>query len=227
MTRFILNRSNSLLLRNDEIIQYVKYNFLQYQIRLCSSYIDDIAVEKKEPKKKTARIPEITLIYPDKSTTVTILDAAQKLAKRRNFNLVKVLDNDPKSNRSVYELISPSSYKIEHDFEEKKADEDLIKCKCIKLYTVKPKISEHDLEIKIKNMNKVLSKMHKVKIIINFQGLDVTNIMKQIQEKVEGYKQYQIIKKETIIFMFSPLASNENNSSDNDTADIEPSNETK
>lgn len=228
LTRFILNRSNSLLIRNDEIIQYVKYNFLQYQIRLYSSYTDYIEDEKTKPKKKTARIPQITLISPDKSTTVTILEAAQKLAKRRNLNLVKVLDNDPKSNRSVYKLVSSSNYKFEHSIEEKKTIEDSIKYKCTKLYAMKSQINEHDLETKIKNINKLLSKMHKVKIIINNpHGLDVTNIAKQIQEKVNGYLENQRIRKDATILLFLPLLNDQKNSLNDNIDNIEPSNETK
>ncbi|CAK9800964.1 hypothetical protein ANTQUA_LOCUS2643 [Anthophora quadrimaculata] len=228
MTRFILNRSNSLLIRNNEIIQYVKYNFLQHQIRLRSSYIDHIEYGEKKTKKKTARIAQITLISPDNSTTVTFLEAAVKLAKRRNFNLVKVLDNDPKSNRSVYKLENPNSYKIQDKLEEKQTN-DSTKYKSTKLYTMKSKITEHDLDTKIKNINKVLSKMHRVRIIIsNPQGSDLTNIIKHIQEKVNGYKESQTIKRETTMFLFLPLLNDQNDSLNNNIDNIiEPSNETK
>ncbi|CAK9811496.1 hypothetical protein ANTPLA_LOCUS7050 [Anthophora plagiata] len=229
MTRFILNRSNSLLSRNDQIIQYIKYNFLQHQIRLCSSYIDHIKDEEKKPKKKTIPIPKITLIHPDKSTTVTVLEAAERLAKRRSFDLIKVLDNDPKSNRSVYKLQSPSSYKIKDEIEAKEVDKNCTKYKATKLYAMKSKINEHDLDIKIKNMNKVLGKMHKVKIVVNNpDGVDLTNIVELIQKKLNGYKEKESIQKGTSIFLFSPLLNGENNSLNNNIDNIiEPSNKTE
>lgn len=61
------------------------------------SSLDDAENDSTAPKqrRKTEPVPKITLLSPDDSITVTELEDAQRLAKRRKFTLIKVRDLRP------------------------------------------------------------------------------------------------------------------------------------
>lgn len=126
----------------------------------------------KKPKPKTVPIPKITLISPNDSITVTILEDAQRLAKRRNLILTKVTDLDSKTQRAIYKLTSNISHvnrtekATEAAEDVKNDDKDKQKFKEVKLLYISAKITEHDLSTKIKKVVKLLDKQHKVKLVI-------------------------------------------------------------
>ncbi|XP_012338793.1 uncharacterized protein LOC105734766 [Apis florea] len=88
--RFIFRINKSFLIKNEnKEIQFVQNNFLWYQkINFSSNNVNDLEEKTEEKKKKTPRIPKITLIHPNNSITVTLLEDAEKLADRRNLQLV-------------------------------------------------------------------------------------------------------------------------------------------
>lgn len=130
---------------------------------------NDVAPAKQQ-RPKTVPVPKITLVSPDNSMTVTVLEDAQRLAKRRKLTLVKVSDLDSKTQRPVYKLMSSSVFieevreKIEDDHRDNQ------KFKDVKLHYISAKITEHDLLTKMKNVVKLLNKGHKVKIVITLDG---------------------------------------------------------
>lgn len=126
----------------------------------------------KKPRPKTEPVPRITLVSPDNSTTVTVLEEAQRLAKRRNFTLVKISDLEAKTQRPLYKLVSTSSGilgETDKDTKDTK-DADRTAQKGTKLFYISAKITEHDLQTKTKNVLKLLTKKHKVKIVITLDG---------------------------------------------------------
>lgn len=133
---------------------------------------DDV---KKPPRPKTVPVPRITLVSPDNSTTVTVLEEAQRLAKRRNLTLIKVSDLEAKSQRPIYKLVSSTGILEEFDEDTKDAEtdrRDKIVQKDTKLFYISAKITEHDLQTKTKNVLRQLTKRHKVKIVITLDGAD-------------------------------------------------------
>jgi translation initiation factor IF-3 len=60
------------------------------------------AAKAAEAKPKTTPSPKITLIAKDESVSIVSLVEAQKLAKRRDLKLVKILDLDTKTKRAIY-----------------------------------------------------------------------------------------------------------------------------
>lgn len=174
---FRINKSFLIKNENKEI-QYVQNNFLWHQnINFDLNNVNNLE-EKTDKKKKIPKIPKITLIHPNNSITVTVLEDAEKLADRRNLQLVHVSDQC-KNNRQIYKLVEYSKIKEKEENEEEEEKEkekkyDKKKIKSTKLFTIKSDIMDYDLNIKINNINKVLKKNHKVKIFfIHRDGIRV------------------------------------------------------
>ena len=166
MFKFLFNSSKLLLTKADRNInQCVQNNFLWNQtINFNKNYADSEEGEKVL-RKKTPRICKITLIHPNKTFSVTTLEEAEKLANRRNFQLVFVADSS-KSGRKVYQLKDSSMLnELTNNVEEIVESEQ--KIKATKLFTIKHSIMDHDLDIKIKNINKILKKNFKAKIFFS------------------------------------------------------------
>ncbi|XP_016908305.2 uncharacterized protein LOC107995350 isoform X2 [Apis cerana] len=84
---FRINKSFLIKNENKEI-QYVQNNCLWHQnINFDLNNVNNLE-EKTDKKKKIPKIPKITLIHPNNSITVTVLEDAEKLADRRNLQLV-------------------------------------------------------------------------------------------------------------------------------------------
>lgn len=80
-----------------------------YQIQYASKSTkagagDSATAEGNAPAgtKKPKTAPKITLVGPDHSVSIMNLDEAQKISKRRDLKLVKVVDLDLKTQRPVY-----------------------------------------------------------------------------------------------------------------------------
>ncbi|KAJ8910014.1 hypothetical protein NQ315_014440 [Exocentrus adspersus] len=134
--------------------------------------IDPVTGEEK--KKKTEIIPKITLLSGDQ-ITVTTLEEAQKLSKRRDLKLVKVVDLDTKTQRPVYKLMTGSEYHAEDlkQREQKKKEKQKGGLKGEKVLMINQNISQHDLDVDIKKISKWIAKSFGVRVVING---DSTNI---------------------------------------------------
>ncbi|PBC34752.1 uncharacterized protein LOC107995350 isoform X1 [Apis cerana] len=216
---FRINKSFLIKNENKEI-QYVQNNCLWHQnINFDLNNVNNLE-EKTDKKKKIPKIPKITLIHPNNSITVTVLEDAEKLADRRNLQLVHVSDQC-KNNRQIYKLVEYSKIKEKEENEEEEEKEkekkyDKKKIKSTKLFTIKSDIMDYDLNIKINNINKVLKKNHKVKIFFIHRDGIRDGIIESVKSKVQGIFSEQKIKKGNTIFLYSPLE-DENNSSKNNT----------
>lgn len=70
----------------------------------CAFYSTDKSKFQKtegDEKKKTVRIPRITLIENENMSVVT-LDQAKKIADKRDMKLINIVDFDTKSSRAIY-----------------------------------------------------------------------------------------------------------------------------
>ncbi|XP_055597192.1 translation initiation factor IF-3 [Uranotaenia lowii] len=123
-------------------------------------------------KVKQPGPPKITLISPDQSIAIISLDEAQKISKRRDLKLVKIVDLDIKTQRPIYKLMTSAEY-LSEDLkrrEEKKRIKQEATIKGDKLLTISAKITEHDLGSKVQNVLKWLKKSYEVRIIISGDG---------------------------------------------------------
>ncbi|XP_033360947.1 uncharacterized protein LOC117239479 isoform X2 [Bombus vosnesenskii] len=189
--------------------------FVRNIANFSKSYMDD--ADGKEKKRKTQRIPKITLIHTDKSISVISLEDAEKLAKRRNLGLIHV-SNASKSGRSVYELENSSKIdKITSDVAETHKNEQ--KTKSVKLFTIKQNIKDYDLNVKINNINKTLKRNYKAKIFFSHpKGLQ-EEVIEEMKQKIQGIISGTQKRKDSTILVYTPLLTDENISSKEDVND--------
>lgn len=128
--------------------------------------------KENEKKRKTNIIPKITLINVDEVSIVT-LEEAQKISKRRDLKLVKIVDVDTKSQRPVYKLMSGTEYHEEElkQREKKKRDrENDNSLKGEKVLILNAAIGLNDLRVAGNRISKWLSRKYEARIIINGQA---------------------------------------------------------
>ncbi|CAH0561041.1 unnamed protein product [Brassicogethes aeneus] len=124
--------------------------------------------DQQNPKRKTAIIPKITLIS-GQEINITTVEEAQKLSKRRDLKLVKIVDMDTKTHRPVYKLMTGAEYHAEDlkQREEKKKDRMNASIKGEKVMIMNQNIAQHDVEVNVKKIQKWLKKLYEVRIVIN------------------------------------------------------------
>ncbi|XP_075213000.1 mitochondrial translation initiation factor 3 [Lycorma delicatula] len=140
----------------------------------------------KPAKKKKEQLTYITLEDTNHSITVTTLEDATKLANRRDLKLIKVKEYDAKTERATYRLLTIAQYlredmKIKHSFSEKNKSS----IKGTKLVSLSTKISDNDLNSKIKNMIKWLDKHYEVRVVISNDKGEAENIYNKVAEGVK------------------------------------------
>lgn len=183
MIKFMYHTNISYLLKkNSEINRYI-YNFFPCQVKnFNSSHRSHLKISEKKEKKvglKSTKDSKIMLIHPDESESVVLLEEAEKLAKRRNLRLEKV-ETDIHAERDQYKLIDSLENIIQN--EKLKTDEtNSLKLKATKLFIIQSKITIHDINIKLRNINKSLEKNFKVKIMIFYsENIKVRSIVSHI-----------------------------------------------
>lgn len=119
-------------------------------------------------KRKTTIIPKITLLSGN-DVTVTTLVEAEKLAKRRDLKLVKIIDLDTKTQRTVYKLMTGSEYHAEdlkqRELKKKEKQNSFIKGE--KVLMLNANISEHDLQTNCRKIEKWIDKLYEIKVVIS------------------------------------------------------------
>lgn len=99
------------------------------------------------------------------------LEEAQHLAKRRNLNLVKMIDVTVKSKAPTYQLMSKGRLLEEQNMvKQQRAKDKNTLIKATKHFIFSNKIEEHDLQVKINKMIKLLTKLHKVQIYVTMSS---------------------------------------------------------
>ena len=210
----------------------IRNNFLQLRtIKLAVTCKNDVEETTVKKKKKTVRIPEITLMNIDGSITVTKLEQAEKLAKRHNFYLIKLPYIDTKGSRHIYKLVDHATYIKEIGTSETNENEKRDKNKEInqnrkkdhkyrstKLFEISAKIDKHDLDTKLNNINKLLHKDHVVKIIVTYSEnqKNKEEVLQAIKKNIQGVMEGEKILETCTRFTYLPLkAENEETESDN------------
>jgi len=120
------------------------------------------------------------------------VDALTK-AKQEGLDLVEI---NSKGNPPIAKLMDYGKFKYEMRIKEK---ENRKKNKVrIKQITMKPNISDHDLDIKIRHANEFLSKNQKVQFIIRLKGREISHsdLHKELLEKIKDRLENYTVEKE-------------------------------
>lgn len=129
--------------------------------------VDPVTGEVKT--KKAPPIPRITLLSGDQ-ISVTTLPEAEKLSKRRDLRLVKIIDLDTKTQRPLYKLMTGSEYHAEDlkHRELKKTEKKTTKGE--KMLLINSKINQHDLDTQLKRADKWIMKKYEVNVVVSGAG---------------------------------------------------------
>ncbi|MBI2252889.1 MAG: translation initiation factor IF-3 [Armatimonadetes bacterium] len=125
-------------------------------------------------------------IYPVKE--------AQKLAEEKNLDLVEI---SSAANPPVCRLMDYGKYKYEQS---KKEKESKHKRKTIELKEVKirPKINEHDYQVKIKLIKRIIGEGDKVKVNLIFRGREIIYVSlgeKILERLIKEINEFVIIER--------------------------------
>jgi len=121
----------------------------------------------KKIRPKTVPLPKITLLGPEKDVSVVTMDVASKMCERRGLKLVKIIDIDTKTQRPVYQLMTPNQFlKEDQKSHQKKDEKNHNQLKGEKTVLINCRIGQSDLESKVNNIRKWISKMYEVRVTI-------------------------------------------------------------
>lgn len=121
----------------------------------------------KKTRPKTVPLPKITLLGPEKDVSVVTMDVASKMCERRGLKLVKIIDIDTKTQRPVYQMMTPNQFlKEDQKGHQKKDEKNHNQLKGEKTVLINCRIGQSDLESKVNNIRKWISKMYEVRVTI-------------------------------------------------------------
>jgi translation initiation factor IF-3 len=131
------------------------------------------------------RVPEVRLIDAD-GTQIGIVKTVQALAmaQAKDLDLVEI---SPQAKPPVCKIVNFSKFKYETEKKEKEARKKQ-KISHLKEVRIRPRISVHDLEIKIKRAREFIEDGDKVQLTAMFSGREMQhkdlgiNIMNKIKE---------------------------------------------
>ncbi|XP_017039223.1 translation initiation factor IF-3 [Drosophila ficusphila] len=152
------------------------------------------------PKTKDTRNPKaptqkITLIQQNQSMSITTLEEAQKLAKRRELHLLRLEQSDAKTGRPMFKLVTSAEMLSDDSDQSKSSNEKGKEKKSEKSLTIGARITEHDLSSRLKNISKWLAKRHEVRILIqgNASGSDESSAERIVKAIELAIKEPQVI----------------------------------
>jgi len=131
---------------------------------------------------EAVRDKEIRLIDVDGSMLgIKSSREAQMIANQKNLDLVKIA---PQANPPVCRIMDYGKYMFELSKKEKEARKNQ-KVINVKEVWIKPKIEEHDLNVKLRNAQKFLTKGDRVKVTVRFRGreMNYTSLGKEVLRK--------------------------------------------
>lgn len=142
--------------------------------------IGGIAITQKYRINEKIRTPEVRLI-DDKGQNrgvVSILEA-RRLADEAGFDLVEVSGD---TNPPVCRILDYGKLK----YQQKKKEQQKKKIVQLKEIRLRPRISEHDMMVKLKQIQEFLSRGDKVLVTLNFRGREIAHadMTKALMDKI-------------------------------------------
>lgn len=133
---------------------------------------------------------EVRVVHPDKSNEVMSLSAALAEAQKAGLDLVEV---SPNATPPVCRLVNYESLLFEQKKREKEQRKKEVERKRrddAKEVQFRPFIAQHDLEVKLGQVDKFLAKGHKVKLLVKARGykerLAAQETLTYLKAQVEG-----------------------------------------
>lgn len=129
-----------------------------------------VSIQKNIRVNERIRVPEVRVIGPNSEQIgVVSIKRALEIAGESNLDLVEVA---PTSKPPVCRIMDFSKYKYDQEKKERrvKKSQHVTHLKQIRL---KPRIDEHDYQIKLKQIIGFLSKKDKVKVNLFFRGREM------------------------------------------------------
>jgi len=133
-------------------------------------WFEEAAVDRKLRINNQIRVPQVRLIDEDGTQVgVTPIAEALQLAQTRGHDLVEIA---PQATPPVCKVINFSKYRYEQEKKEREARKKQ-KTGQLKEVRIRPRIGEHDLEIKLKHAREFLVEHNKVQITVMFMGREM------------------------------------------------------
>jgi translation initiation factor IF-3 len=136
------------------------------------------------------RAKEVRLVAPDgQQIGVKGIDEARWLAQELELDLVEVA---PEANPPVCRLMDYGKYKYEQSVRQREARKKQTRT-VIKEVKFRPKIDDHDYEVKMRRARGFLDEGDKVKVTLMFRGREITHpelgerILRRLAEDVKDY----------------------------------------
>lgn len=157
--------------------------------------------EKKFRVNSQIRTPEVFLIDENgEKKGKTLINEALASAREAGFDLVEV---NPKATPPIVKIMDYGQFKYE---QEKKAHKQKVLQKKVdtKGIRLSVRISQHDIELRIKQAEKFLKKGHKLKIDLILKGREkahpgkAVEIIKDFVAKLEEIKDLEIEKEQDL-----------------------------
>ncbi|XP_033156046.1 translation initiation factor IF-3, mitochondrial [Drosophila mauritiana] len=149
----------------------------------------------RDTRSLKASVQKITLIQQNQSMSITTLEEAQKLAKRRELHLLRLEQTDAKTGRAMFKLVTAAEMLSDDAEQSRSASEKVKDKKSEKSLTIGARITEHDLSSRLKNIVKWLGKRHEVRILIqgNASGSDESSAERIVKAIEQTIKEPQLI----------------------------------
>jgi translation initiation factor IF-3 len=143
----------------------------------------EVNIVKAWPINQQIRAAEVLLIGEEgERIGVTPLTQALQIAQEKRVDLVEVA---PNATPPVCRLIDYGRYKYQQAKKEREAHKGQ-RSTLVREIRIRPKIDRHDLEAKIRLVERLLAEDNKVKVSVFFRGREITHpeLGKQILQKV-------------------------------------------
>jgi translation initiation factor IF-3 len=140
------------------------------------------------------RVPKVMLVDGDKNLGVFSTDAAKKIARDQNLDLVEV---SPMANPPVCKIMDYSKFKYEKSIKQKEKNKSQ-KALSEKEIRLSPSIGDHDLNVKINAAKKFLTSGLKVKFNLKYEKRENAhkelgyNVLQKIKEALSEVSSVEI-----------------------------------
>ncbi|XP_039483903.1 translation initiation factor IF-3 [Drosophila santomea] len=193
--RLMLNHAAAAAIQQQHLRRLsINWNLAQNQKPVGGSPGESRTRDTRSPK---ASVQKITLIQQNQSMSITTLEEAQKLAKRRELHLLRLEQADAKTGRAMFKLVTAAEMLSDDAEQSRSASEKVREKKTEKSLTIGARITEHDLSSRLKNIVKWLAKRHEVRILIqgNASGADESSAERIVKAIEQTIKEPQLIGK--------------------------------
>ncbi len=128
-------------------------------------------VDRRFRTNHQIRVPQVRLIDSDGTQVgITPIQEAMRLAQERGMDLVEI---SGQANPPVCKIINFSKFRYDLDKKERDARKKQKTGGHLKEVRFRPRIGEHDLEVKVKHAREFLAEGNKVQITVVFMGREM------------------------------------------------------